>query len=311
VPVPDGVAATEAAALGTAGLAAWIPLTRLTRITAEDTVLVFGASGAVGQVAIQAARLLGAGRVVGAGRNTKKLAGLPGLGADATVNLSDEGDLAAAFVRACGDIRPTVVFDPLWGPPVLAALEAAATGARVLHLGQSAAPDVAIPSGLVRGKSLKIFGCTTLNVTAQEVTDSYRELVTELAHGHIHIRIDATTVRSHTGPRPGCGSRPAPEPSPLSALESADRLSGTQRAPQPGGQRGVRGAPSANCGGKTSASICRYRSLRGRATASCHIDSSSARWPTLASCRSRYSAVRVLSPPPMRRNRRRGRALRS
>jgi NADPH:quinone reductase len=209
VPVPDGVAPTEAAALGTAGLAAWIPLTRLTQITADDTVLVLGATGAVGQVAIQTARLLGARRVVGAGRNTEKLAGLPDLGADATVNLSDEGDLAAAFVRACGDIKPTVVFDPLWGPPMLAALEAAATGARVLHLGQSAAAEVAMPSGLVRGKSLKIFGYTTLNVAAQEVTDSYRELVTELAHGH--IRIDVTTVPLASGAKAWVRQQAGPE----------------------------------------------------------------------------------------------------
>ena len=192
VPLPEGVAAAEAAALGTAGLAAWIPLTRLAEVTPQDIVLVLGATGAVGGVAIQTARLLGAARIVGAGRSASKLADLHELGADAVVNLDSADDLDAAIVEACGGTGPTVVFDSLWGLPALAALKAAAVGARVLHLGQSCAAEVAIPSGLVRGKSLKIFGYTTLNLAAQDVTAAYQQLITELKRGR--IRMDVTTV---------------------------------------------------------------------------------------------------------------------
>jgi NADPH2:quinone reductase len=192
IALPEGIDAAEAAALGTAGLAAWIPLTRLVHITADDIVLVLGASGAVGGLAIQAARLLGAKRVVAAGRRPEKLAPLRGRGADAVVNLAEPGDLSAEFAAACGGSGPTVIFDPLWGPPLLAALEAAAIGARVVHLGQSACPDVTIPSSVVRGKGLSILGYTTLNVPAQQVRTAYTELMEELQHGRVGM--DVTTV---------------------------------------------------------------------------------------------------------------------
>jgi NADPH:quinone reductase len=192
VPLPDGVDAAEAAALGTAGLAAWIPLTRLAGITADDIVLVLGASGAVGGVAVQVARLLGAKRIVAAGQRPENLARLGARGADAVVNLAEADDLPAEFAAACGGSGPTVIFDPLWGYPLLAALEVAAVGARILHLGQSASPDVTIPSRVVRGKSLSILGYTTLNVLPQEVMSAYAALIGELQHGRVHM--DVTPV---------------------------------------------------------------------------------------------------------------------
>jgi NADPH:quinone reductase len=192
VPLPEGVDAAEAAGLGTAGLAAWIPLTRLVEITADDIVLVLGASGAVGGVAVQVARLLGAKRVVAAGRRPENLARLRAIGADAVVDLAAAGDLAAEFAASCGGTGPTVIFDPLWGRPLLAALTCAAVGARVVHLGQSAAAEVSIPSRLVRGKSLRVIGYTTLNVPGPEVTTAYRELVAELRQGG--VRMQVTTV---------------------------------------------------------------------------------------------------------------------
>jgi NADPH:quinone reductase len=192
VPLPEGVDAAEAAGLGTAGLAAWIPLTRLAQITEDDIVLVLGASGAVGGVAVQVARLLGAKRVVAAGRRPENLARLRTFGADAVVNLDGVGDLAAEFAASCGGTGPTVIFDPLWGPPLLAALTCAAVGARVVHLGQSAAAEASIPSGLVRGKSLRVIGYTTLNIPGPEVTTAYRELVAELEQGR--VRMPVTSV---------------------------------------------------------------------------------------------------------------------
>jgi NADPH:quinone reductase-like Zn-dependent oxidoreductase len=192
VPLPDGVDPAEAAGLGTAGLAAWIPLTRLAQITADDIVLVLGASGTVGGVAVQVARLLGAKRIVAAGQRPENLARLRARGADAVVNLAEARDLPAEFAAACGGSGPTVIFDPLWGQPLLAALEVAAIGARILHLGQSASHDVTIPSSVVRGKSLSIFGYTTLNVPAQEVMSAFVALMGQLQRGRVHL--DVTTV---------------------------------------------------------------------------------------------------------------------
>jgi NADPH:quinone reductase-like Zn-dependent oxidoreductase len=113
VPVPDGADPALAAALGIAGLAGWLPVEWRGRLRPGETVLVLGATGVVGLVAVQAARLLGAGRVVAAGRRKEALERCVEVGADATVVLSPEGDLAEAFRRACGGDGPDLLHDLL------------------------------------------------------------------------------------------------------------------------------------------------------------------------------------------------------
>ena len=167
--VPDGVDPATAAGLGTAGLAAWIPMHDRTRVTPEDVVLVLGATGTSGYVAVQVAKSLGAKRVVAAGRRRAGLDRAEAAGADAVVLIDDRNDLATSFRTACGEPGPSVVFDPLWGKPLAAALEAAAPGARILSMGQSAGAEAVIASRVVRGKSLSILGYTTLNVRPADV----------------------------------------------------------------------------------------------------------------------------------------------
>jgi NADPH2:quinone reductase len=184
--LPEGLDPVRAAAIGTPGLAAWYPLTRLTQVTPDDTVVVLGATGAVGKIAIQTAKLRGARSIVGVGRNQARLASARSLGASAVVGLDASVDLPADLRAACEE-PPTIVVDPLWGRPLLAALEVAATHARVIQLGQSSAPDLSLPSALVRGKSLQILGYTNLNVPLGTLLEAYGELVTEFALGRIAI----------------------------------------------------------------------------------------------------------------------------
>ena len=101
VPVPDGLDDAVAAACGIAGMAGWAPVATRAPVRPDDRVLVLGATGTVGSVAVQGARLLGAERVVAAGRDEAKLRRTLELGADATVAL-DGDDLAARFREACG-----------------------------------------------------------------------------------------------------------------------------------------------------------------------------------------------------------------
>ena len=105
IAVPDGADPAVAAGLGIAGLAGWLPLAWRAPLTGGENVLVLGATGAVGLVAVQAAKLLGAARVVAAGRSAKGLERATELGADATVRL-DVDDLASAFKDAFGGYRP-------------------------------------------------------------------------------------------------------------------------------------------------------------------------------------------------------------
>src|SRR5215212_4031092 len=131
IELPDEIDDGVAVALGIAGLAAWLPLALRARLRPGETVLVLGATGIVGQLAVQAAKLLGAGRVVAAGRDAEMLARAARLGADATV----------------GDVD--VVHDPLWGAPAAAAVEALAAGGRLVQLGQSAGAEATLVSASI------------------------------------------------------------------------------------------------------------------------------------------------------------------
>lgn len=190
VDVPDGVSDELACALGVAGVAGWAPLSWRLPIRAGDRVLVLGATSTAGLVAIQAAAILGASKIVGAGRRPARLKLAGELGASASVGLDDHEDLATAFVEAFGGERPTYVFDALWGPPLVAALEAAAPGVRVVHIGQSAAPEATIPSSFVRGRQAEIVGYSNFAVPVDVLAGEYRKLVEHAAAGRVRLDVE-------------------------------------------------------------------------------------------------------------------------
>jgi NADPH2:quinone reductase len=179
--VPDGVDAATAAAAGIAGIAGWVPVAWKAKIAAGDRVLVLGATGVVGGVALQAAKLLGAGTVIAAGRRRAALDRALELGADEAVELSELRDEPA----------PTVVIDPLWGEPLAAATAIAAPGARIVHLGQSAGPETTLSSANVRGKQLTIMGHSNFALSAEERARAYGELLGHVAGGRIRIDLEA------------------------------------------------------------------------------------------------------------------------
>jgi NADPH2:quinone reductase len=184
IPLPDGVSDAVAASCGIAGLAGWMPLAWRAPVRKDDRVLVLGASGTVGLVAVQAAKLLGARCVVAAGRNRERLARAVELGADATVSL-EEDDLAGAFKDAAGGNGPTYIVDTLWGPPAAAALQAAAPGWRLAQIGQSASAEVSLPSAVIRGKMGEIYGFTDFAVPPNDHREHYLRLIGHAAAGEI------------------------------------------------------------------------------------------------------------------------------
>ncbi len=193
VPVPDGLDDTVAPACGIAGIAGWFPLASRAPVQPGDRVLVLGATGTLGSVALQAARLLGAERVVAAGRDRARLQRALELGADAAVPL--EGDnLPERLREACGGDGPTLVIDPLWGEAVSAAAEAAAPEARIVHVGQSAGPQATFASAAVRGKRLSILGHSNLALSPDERRQAYLEVAGHVAAGRIRIEVDGFTL---------------------------------------------------------------------------------------------------------------------
>jgi NADPH2:quinone reductase len=174
--VPAGVSDGLAAALPNPGVSAWLALTFRAKLAPNENVLILGATGVTGRLAVRIAKLLGAGRVVAAGRNQQTLLSLRQLGADATIRLDMPAkDLRESFVREAGQSGFQVVIDYVWGQPTEAFLSAitsprfAAIGTetRLVQVGESAGPTISLPAAVLRSTALTILG--TAGVPTRDV----------------------------------------------------------------------------------------------------------------------------------------------
>ncbi len=189
IPLPDAVSDEIAASCGIAGMAGWMPIAWRAPVRKDDRVLVLGATGTVGLVAVQAAKLLGASHVVAAGRNPERLKRAAELGADATVSL-EEDDLVTAFKEAGDGDGPTYIVDTLWGTPAVAGIQAAAPGWRLVQIGQSAGAEVPLSSAAIRGKMGELYGYTDFAVPKREFAEQYLRLVGHAAADEIIFDIE-------------------------------------------------------------------------------------------------------------------------
>lgn len=190
IDLPEGIEPTAALAFGIAGLAAWLALEWRGQLAHGETVLVLGASGVVGQVGIQAARLLGAAHVVAAARSPEGLRRATELGADALVALDgSEDDLAEAFRRATRG-GADLVLDPLWGEPAVAALQATRPGGRLVNLGQAAGGTAEIASAAVRGGRRSILGHANFATPPEVRREAFLRMLDHSARGQLRIVVE-------------------------------------------------------------------------------------------------------------------------
>jgi 2-polyprenyl-6-methoxyphenol hydroxylase-like FAD-dependent oxidoreductase/NADPH:quinone reductase-like Zn-dependent oxidoreductase len=190
LPLPPGVDAVDAAAVGNAGTAAFMPLVETAGLRDGETVLVLGATGAVGGLAVQIARRCGAARVVGVGRDPVALDRLAVLGADAVVALrpgESEAALGDRLSAATG--MADIVLDGLYGIPLQAALHACAPRARVVNIGNLAGSAVQLPAGLLRGQQLTVTGFAGLLTPLQDKRRALTWLWDELAQGDLQVEV--------------------------------------------------------------------------------------------------------------------------
>ncbi|HEY1777250.1 MAG TPA: zinc-binding alcohol dehydrogenase family protein [Solirubrobacteraceae bacterium] len=189
VELPDGLDDGVAAALGTSGTG-WLALEWRAQLEPGETVVILAATGVVGQIAIQAAKLLGAGRVVAVGRNRARLARALEVGADATVEL-DGAELEDELKAAC-EGGFDVALDPLWGERLEAVLGAANPGARIVQIGQSGGAIAPLASAAIRGKMLSILGYTNFNrlVPAAERSRAFRLMLEHASAGRLVVDVE-------------------------------------------------------------------------------------------------------------------------
>lgn len=186
VDVPDGVELPEAAAMGVAGVTAWRAVAELAQVTADDTVLVLGASGGVGSIVVSAARALGA-TVIGQTGHESNADWIKQRGADRVV-VADAGQLA----QAAADLHPTAAFDGLGGGFTGAAIEALEPHGRLVLFGTSAGPDGQVPLQSLYRKGITVFGYAGLLASDEVMSAAIGEALRAVADGRMSVPADET-----------------------------------------------------------------------------------------------------------------------
>ncbi|MFD4600365.1 zinc-binding alcohol dehydrogenase family protein [Streptomyces sp. NPDC058464] len=193
IPLPDGANAVKIAAAMNPAMSSWVALRRRVPIEAGQSVLILGATGNAGRMAIQVAKRLGAGRVVGAGRDQARLATLSGLGADAVVALTDDADAtAAALAEEAAEVD--LVIDYLWGKPtseaIMSLLRARPDRSRALNwiqIGAMAGPTIELPSAALRSANLRLQGNGQGAVSTRTYLEELPSLVDEVESGGLTV----------------------------------------------------------------------------------------------------------------------------
>ncbi|MGY1915378.1 quinone oxidoreductase family protein [Blastococcus sp. SYSU DS0973] len=187
VPVHADVPDAAMAALGLSAVAAWMSLTWRGGLRPGEHVLVLGAGGAVGQAAVAAARILGAGRVVAGARSATARERALAAGADAVVALDGgTGTLATRFADAAGG-RLDLVVDPVFGPAATAAAQALSPGGRLVNLGGAAGDSAEFSSAGLRSRSASVLGYTNNALTPAQRADAVTAIAREAAAGRLAV----------------------------------------------------------------------------------------------------------------------------
>jgi NADPH:quinone reductase-like Zn-dependent oxidoreductase len=195
VPLSYDVPPEVAAALGLSAVAAWMAVTWRGELHEGEQVIVLGAGGTVGQVAIQVAKLRGARRVIAGCRSAAAAERARRCGADMVVRLDtdDVSELAGRFAEA-SDGPTELIIDPLFGAPAAAALRTTRRYARLVQLGGSAAETAPIDSSTLRSRSLCLLGYTNNELTPAQRADALNAVLSLAAAGRLTVAYESVPL---------------------------------------------------------------------------------------------------------------------
>lgn len=203
VPIPAGVDAAIAATVPGSALTSLFPLKWGAKLQPDETVLINGATGFAGKLAVQVARLLGAKRVIGTGRNVAALHSLRDLGADAIIDLKQPDEqLLAAFQQESGAAGYGVILDFLWGHPTELLIRAlvpqhlsfAQHSTRLIQIGEMAGSTLMLAADALRTSGLEIKGAGG-GVTPEAIAEGTTQVWEWIKAGKLQAEIERVPLR--------------------------------------------------------------------------------------------------------------------
>ena len=203
IPIPPELPDSLAAAVAIPGLSCWNPLVHRAPIRPGESVLVHGATGAGGHMAIQIAKHLGARAVIATGRDRAKLSALAGIGADRVIPLDQPADTFRQEVReAAREFAVGVVLDYIFGPTASALIAGlGGPGAprgpapiRYVQIGAIAGSSIPLESIILRSSALEILGSGIGSTTMEEVGESLRDMFAATASEHFQLETDVHPI---------------------------------------------------------------------------------------------------------------------
>jgi NADPH:quinone reductase-like Zn-dependent oxidoreductase len=224
VVLPDGVPDQQAAALGLSAVAAWQVLVHRALLQPGEQVLVLGASGVVGQVAVQVALARGAGRVVAASRGAAGRAAALAAGAASVVDLAGDVDQIEERIRSAVDGSLDVVVDPVCGDAATAALRVLGDRGRLVNLGSAGGGQAVFDSAVIRSRSSSVLGYTNNSLTRAQRAETLTSVMGLAAEGrcrvdHVAVGLEdverAWQMAADGGPRVVVVPPPVPTPVPM------------------------------------------------------------------------------------------------
>jgi NADPH:quinone reductase-like Zn-dependent oxidoreductase len=200
IELPDEVDVAKVAAGMNPAMSSWVALRRRVAIESGQSVLVLGATGNAGTMAVQVAKRLGAGRVVGAGRDLTRLNALGSVGADEVVRLTDDTDATTQALSAAA-AEVDIVIDYLWGRPaeqaIMALLTRRSDRSRAMNwiqIGAMAGPTIALPSVALRSTNFRLQGSGQGSVSTKVYLAELPSLVEEIAAGTIAVKAKSLSL---------------------------------------------------------------------------------------------------------------------
>ena len=193
IPLPDVLDDATAAAIAIPGMSSWAALVERAKLVKGETVLINGATGVSGRLAVQIAKYLGASKVIATGRNSQALQSLQAIGADVTIGLAQDKDALESEFRAQFKEGVGVVLDYLWGQSAEQLLVCAAQAApdtipiRFVQIGAISGPNITLPGAVLRSTAIELMGSGIGSIPMPRILDAISQLLKAAVPGGFQI----------------------------------------------------------------------------------------------------------------------------